>query len=149
MLNYLRGTSVSWPVRRGSSHRISPEDITVGLHGGHLSDAVGVQILVEWFKGQLGEANWRQQEQSFYCTYKMETCNNGLRHSGRKNSVFCFFNWSIIDLQYCVNFRCTSKWFWYIHIYIFYILLSYRLLLDFQYSSLCYRDSPFGYLFYT
>lgn len=43
----------------------------------------------------------KQWEQRFYCTYKMETWNNGLGHSGRKNSVFCFFNWSIIDLQYC------------------------------------------------
>ena len=31
---------------------------------------------------------------------------------------FFFFNWSIIDLQYCVSFRCTTKWFIYI-IYFF------------------------------
>ena len=28
-----------------------------------------------------------------------------------------FFNWSIVDLQYCAGFRGTAKWFSYIHIY--------------------------------
>ena len=33
-----------------------------------------------------------------------------LRHD--RNSCFpFFFNWSIIDLQFCVNFRYTAKWF--------------------------------------
>ena len=25
--------------------------------------------------------------------------------------VFCFFNWSIVDLQCCVSFRCIAKWY--------------------------------------
>ena len=29
-----------------------------------------------------------------------------------------FWNWSIVDLQYCVSFSCTVKWFNYIYIYI-------------------------------
>ena len=34
-----------------------------------------------------------------------------------------FFFWSIVDLQYCVSFRCTAKWF---HIYTYIcILLDY------------------------
>ena len=34
-----------------------------------------------------------------------------------------FFNWSIVDLQCCVNFCHTAKWFSYAYIYIlFYIL---------------------------
>ena len=28
---------------------------------------------------------------------------------------FCLFNWSIVDLQCCVNFYCTAKWFSYVH----------------------------------
>ena len=28
-----------------------------------------------------------------------------------------FLNWSIVDLQYCISFRCTTKWFSFIYIY--------------------------------
>ena len=30
--------------------------------------------------------------------------------------LFFFFYWSIGDLQFCVNFRCTAKWFGYTYI---------------------------------
>ena len=30
---------------------------------------------------------------------------------------FGFFNWSIVDLQCCVNFRYTAKWFGYTYMY--------------------------------
>ena len=33
------------------------------------------------------------------------------------------FYWSIVDLQYCISFRCTAKWFSYTYIYI-YIYIS-------------------------
>ena len=32
--------------------------------------------------------------------------------------LFIYLFWSIVDLQYCVNFCCTAKWFSYIYIYI-------------------------------
>ena len=47
---------------------------------------------------------------------------------------FCFFfNWSIVDLQCYVNFRCTAKWFIDTYLYVvffffFQILLPFRLL---------------------
>ena len=55
-----------------------------------------------------------------------------------------FFNWSIVDVQCCVSFRCTAKWFSYIyiHIFLFQILFHYRLLQDIEYSSLCYTVEP-------
>ena len=63
--------------------------------------------------------------------------------------VFCFlilfFYWSVVDLQRCVSFRCTAKWFSYIYtcIYIlFQILFPYRLLQNIEYSSLCYTVGP-------
>ena len=30
------------------------------------------------------------------------------------STLFCF-NWSVVDLQCCVSFRCIAKWFIYIH----------------------------------
>ena len=35
--------------------------------------------------------------------------------------IYLFFNWSIVDLRYCVSFRCTAKWYIYTHIYMNYI----------------------------
>ena len=51
---------------------------------------------------------------------------------------FHLFNWSIINLKYCVSFKCIVKWF-VIYTYIpFQFLFYYRLLQDIEYSSLCY-----------
>ena len=52
-----------------------------------------------------------------------------------------FIYWSIVDLQYCVGFRCTAKWFSYIYIF-FQIIFHYKLLQDIEYSSLYYTVNP-------
>ena len=59
--------------------------------------------------------------------------NSGILFSLKKewNS---FFYWSIVDLQSCVNFCCTAKWFSYIYVYIFYIPFHYGLSQDIEYS---------------
>ena len=44
------------------------------------------------------------------------------------------FYWSIVDLQYYVSFRCTTKWFSYI---LFQIIFHNMFLQDFEYNSLC------------
>ena len=36
--------------------------------------------------------------------------------------VFFFFNWIVADLQCCVNFCCTAKWFRYTYVYFFFFL---------------------------
>ena len=57
-------------------------------------------------------------------------------------SFFWFFlNWSTVDLQCCVNYCYTAKWFSYTYIF-FQILFHYRLLQDIGYSSLCYAVGP-------
>ena len=38
--------------------------------------------------------------------------------------VCCFFNWSITDLQCCVYFSCTAKWFSYTYIHSFFVSFS-------------------------
>ena len=59
--------------------------------------------------------------------------------------VFFFFNWSIFDLQCCVNFCCTAKWLSYTYTYTF----SYFIYTLFHYgSSLCYTVGPVVYPFY-
>ena len=55
--------------------------------------------------------------------------------------MYLNFYWSIADLQCCVSFWCTAKWFSCIYMYIyilFHILFHYGLSQDIEYSSLCY-----------
>ena len=53
-------------------------------------------------------------------------------------SWFFFFNWSIVDLQFCISFIYTAEWFSYASVSVFQILFHYSLLQDPEYSSLCY-----------
>ena len=56
---------------------------------------------------------------------------------------FIFFNWSVVDLQCCVNFCCTANRLSYTRIYIlFYMLFHCGLSQDIEYSSLCYTVGP-------
>ena len=77
--------------------------------------------------------------------------NENIRpHKKLRTSVDCsiiFLNWSIIDSQYCVGFRCIAKWFSYIYnwiyilnVYIFFFrfFFHYRLLQGIECSFLCY-----------
>ena len=56
--------------------------------------------------------------------------------------VTTFFNWIMIDSQYCDSFRCTSRWFSYIY-NLFQIIFHYRLVQDIEYCSLCYAVNPY------
>ena len=68
------------------------------------------------------------------------TCkiNHYITHSSHNMFWFSFFlfNWSIVDLQFSVSFRCRPKWF------CFYILSHYSFLQDTEYKSLCYTVNP-------
>ena len=44
-----------------------------------------------------------------------------------------------VDLQCCINFFCTAKWFSYVNMY---IIFHYGLSWDIEYSSLCYTVGP-------
>ena len=56
-----------------------------------------------------------------------------------------FFNESIVYLQCCVCFRCTTKWFSYTYICIFFFQIFFpcRLLQNIEYTSLYYTVGPF------
>ena len=59
--------------------------------------------------------------------------------------VHDYWNWSIVDLQCCVCFRYTAKWFTCAYMYIFFffqIISSCRLSPNIEYSSWCYTVGP-------
>ena len=53
-----------------------------------------------------------------------------------------FKSWSIVDLQYCVHFRYSVKWFCYTYIYIYVYIYIYFLSILFHYSLL--QDMEFS-----
>ena len=64
--------------------------------------------------------------------------------------LFIFYG-SVVNLQCCVSFKHTAKWFHYTDKYIcilFHILFQYRLLQGIEYSSLFYTVGPTLYYFY-
>ena len=64
--------------------------------------------------------------------------------------LFFIYYWSIVDLQYCVSFRCITKWFSFTCIYILLqILFPYRLSQNIEYSPLCYMVSPWLSILYV
>ena len=71
---------------------------------------------------------------------------NLLFDSGYKECSLSFFNWSIADLQYRVNFCCKTKWVFYIYIHTHTLLhvffFHYDLSGDTEYSSLCCTVGP-------
>ena len=80
------------------------------------------------------------------CIYSRENINSWPKKGGAPFFWLVLFYWSIVDLQYCVSFKCTVNWFGYscththTHIYIyiyiiFSILFHYSLLQDIENSS--------------
>ena len=61
-----------------------------------------------------------------------ETCYFLFFYSNHPN----FLSWDMLDLQYCVSFRCQQSDFY------FSVLFHYSLLQNIQYISLCYTVSP-------
>ena len=59
---------------------------------------------------------------SWHERWKMESCVGPLTRSGSllffSDLVYLYCNWNIVDLQYCVSFWCTAKWFNFVYIYI-------------------------------
>ena len=58
---------------------------------------------------------------------------------------FCFLIWSIVDLQYCVNFCWTAKWFSYTYTYIYIYIYIYTHTFFFLYSFPIWKDLLFLY----
>ena len=54
--------------------------------------------------------------------------------------IFKKFYWCIVDLQCCVNFSYTAKWF--SHTYTYTYPFSYRLSQNIEWIALCYRAGP-------
>ena len=52
-----------------------------------------------------------------------------------ERTFFFFLNWSLVDLQCCVCFKCTAEWFSYTYIYIYISILFQGLFSAFFFPS--------------
>ena len=67
---------------------------------------------------------------------------NNIQSEHRRGKITSVFYCSLVDLQHCISFRCTAKWFNHICMYFFQIVFHYRSLQDIKYISLCYTLRP-------
>ena len=72
-----------------------------------------------------------------YFAFAVFTTRRDLKVIGFWFAKVFLFDWSIVDLQCCVNLCYTAKCFSYIYI-LFHILFHYGLSQDIEHSSLCY-----------
>ena len=62
--------------------------------------------------------------------------------------LFFFFNWSVLNLQYCLSFRCMAKWFSYTIFFRYFSLIGYNKILSWYYIyiykivCLCQSQAP-------
>ena len=94
-------------------------------YGGEMADR-------QWENSRFTEKNEHPEKQTAFHLQNWPAPRKGCRwvpdhqHPLSKHLllVWKFIFWSIVDLQHCVNFCCTAKWFRYIYIYIYiYIFL--------------------------
>ena len=71
------------------------------------------KVLMFWFKSKGRKRTMSQPTQSGRRSYLL---NRFLF----KENVY----WSRVDLQCCVNFRCTAEWIWYIYLYSLFVTFS-------------------------
>ena len=116
-------------------------------HGFHLE--VGYQTLRSYI---LSPCHWQIWYRSPVIKGGLEWYKFSSPNQTEYTSFLCFlftfslfWNWNTVDLQCCVIFCSTEKfWFSYTHIYIIsYILFHYGLSWDIEYSSLCYTVQPY------
>ena len=77
----------------------------------------------------------------FQCFMLMPFYN--FHHFTKIPTLFFKKNWNIVDLKYNVHFRCTAKWFCYMHIFffVFFSIIGYYKLLNSV--LLCYTVGPY------
>ena len=88
-------------------------------------------FLMRWLWGG-GGGSWRAagdgagywKHKAMIRSLKLSAPGSPSLQSEEGLEVCCFFNWSITDLQCCVYFSCTAKWFSYTYIHSFFVSFS-------------------------